>query len=270
MCHCGLLCCTLNYLAIHIQNAHSDGLYACIHYGTQLSTKRIAWKHVRTVHVKRFLHHCMYMDAKDLTKECSYGCDELDIIQTNIGNNHGYFSPIVCDKCGRQLSSKNALGRHMFVCKKIIGERKSHMCTANGCSRSYTTAAKLKLHIDTHNADAFISSTTSMKTKKRKGREKIRYPQEKDEEKWQCDLEISTKKLLLDTARSTLFRNKNMDSGHQPNWYKRSTWHETWPVGIALNFTAECLWLLIDGKCCVWTDWHSTVGFLQINFLFYI
>ena len=49
MCHCGLLCPTLSDLAIHIQNAHSDGLYACIHCGTQLSTKRIAWKHVRTV-----------------------------------------------------------------------------------------------------------------------------------------------------------------------------------------------------------------------------
>ena len=92
-------------------------------------------------------------------------------------NNHGYFSPIVCDKCGRQLSSKNALVRHKFVCKKTIVERKSHVCTANGCSRSYTTANKLKLHIDTHNADDFISSTTSMKTKKGKGREKSSNPQ---------------------------------------------------------------------------------------------
>ena len=176
MCHCGLLCPTLSNLAINIQNAHSDGLYACIHCGIQLSTKRIAWKHVRTVHLKRFLHHCMYMDAKDPAKECSYGCDELDIIQTHMRNNHGYFSPIVCDKCGRQLSSKNALERHKLVCKKTTGERKSHVCTANGYSRSYTTVAKLKLHIDTHNADDFISSTTSMKTKKKKGREKSIYP----------------------------------------------------------------------------------------------
>ena len=127
MCHCGLLCPKLSYLAIHIQNAHSDGLYPCIHCGTQLSTKRIAWKHVTTVHLKRFHHHCMYMDAKDPTKECSYGCDELDIIQTHMRNNHSYFSPLVFNKCGRQLSSKNALERHKLVCKKTIGERKS-MC----------------------------------------------------------------------------------------------------------------------------------------------
>ena len=130
---------------------------------------RIAWKHVRTVHLKRFLHHCMYMDANNPTKECSHGCDELDIIQTHMRNKLGYFSPIVCDKYGRQLSSKNSLVRHKFVCKKTIGERKSHVCTANGCSGSYTN--KLKLHIDTHNADDFISSTTSMKTKKGKDRE---------------------------------------------------------------------------------------------------
>ena len=111
----------------------------------------------------------MYMDAKDSTKECTYGCDELDIIQTHMRNNHGYFSPIVCDKCGRKLSSKNVLERQKLVCKKTIGGRKSCVCTANGCSRSYTTAAKLKLHIDTHKVDDFISSTTSKKTKKEKG-----------------------------------------------------------------------------------------------------
>ena len=33
MCHCGLLCPTLSALAIHIQNAYSDGLHACIHCG---------------------------------------------------------------------------------------------------------------------------------------------------------------------------------------------------------------------------------------------
>ena len=183
MCHCGLLCPTLSDLVIHIQNAHCDSLYACIHCGTKLSTKKIAWTYVRTVHLKRFLHNCMYMDAKDPTKECSYGCAELDIIQTHMRNNHDYLSPIVCDKCARQLSSKNAIERHKLVCKKTIGERKSHVCTANDCSRSYTTAAKLKLHIDTHNADDFISSTTSIKTKKGKGREKSSYPQEKNEEK---------------------------------------------------------------------------------------
>ena len=81
MCHCGLLCPTLSDLAIHIQNAHFDGLYVCIHCGTQLSTKRIAWKHVRTVHFKRFLHRCMYMDAKNPTKECSYGYDDVNVTQ---------------------------------------------------------------------------------------------------------------------------------------------------------------------------------------------
>ena len=34
MCHHGLLCPTLSDLASHIQNAHSDGLYVCIHCGT--------------------------------------------------------------------------------------------------------------------------------------------------------------------------------------------------------------------------------------------
>ena len=90
--------------------------------------------------------------------------------------NHGYFSQIVCDKCGRQLSSKNALERHKLVCKKTIGERRSHVCTANGCSKSYTTAAKLKLHIDTDRADDFISTTTSKKTKRGKGRGKSSDP----------------------------------------------------------------------------------------------
>ena len=132
ICCCGLLCPTLSALAIHIQNARSGGLHACIHCCTKVSTKRTAWKHVRTLHLKRFLHHCMYMDTKDPTKECTYGCDELDIIQTHMRNNHGYFSPIVCDKCGRQLSSKNALERHkhkLSAYKKTIGERKSLMCT---------------------------------------------------------------------------------------------------------------------------------------------
>ena len=145
MYHCGLLCPKLNALVIHIQIAHSSGFYACIHCGTKFSTKRIAWKHVRTVHLKRFLHRCMYMDAKDPTKECTYGCDELDIIQTHVKNNHGYFSPVVCDKCGRQLSSRDALERHKLACKKTIGERKSHVCTESGYSRSYTTCVKLKL-----------------------------------------------------------------------------------------------------------------------------
>ena len=111
------------------------------------------------------------MDTKDPTKECTYGCDELDIIQMHMKNNHGYFSPVVCDKCGRQLSSRNALERHKLACKKTIGERKSHVCTANSCSKSYTTCAKLKLHNDTHKADDFIGSTTSKKTKNGKGRE---------------------------------------------------------------------------------------------------
>ena len=43
MCHFGLICPTLSELIIHIQNVHSNGLYACSHCGTQLSTKRIAW-----------------------------------------------------------------------------------------------------------------------------------------------------------------------------------------------------------------------------------
>ena len=41
----------------------------------------------------------------------------------------------------------------------------------------------LKLQVDTHKADDFISSTTSMKTKKGKGREESSDPQEKNEEK---------------------------------------------------------------------------------------
>lgn len=63
-------------------------------------------------------------------------------------------TPFKCDQCGKQLSTKTVLGRHLATHLKD-GDRLKFKCSVDQCLKKYTTKGSLDLHVQKVHSKTF-------------------------------------------------------------------------------------------------------------------
>ena len=114
------------------------------------------------------------MDKEDPTQTCAYGTDELGNAQSHMAREHNYDSPLMCQKCKKVMSSKKALHKHLLICGKSIGEKKSFLCQAKKCDKKYVSEGGLTAHEATHTASDFEDDESTTSTSKHKNKKKTK------------------------------------------------------------------------------------------------
>ena len=173
-CHCGERFTTIDEVKEHKNEKHVHGVYICFFCKKKMSDSRICWKHVHCVHLKLYIHRCSYKDKEDPTQTCAYGTDELGNAQSHMAREHNYDSPLMCPKCKKVMSSKKALHKHLLICGKSIGEKKSFLCHAKKCDKKYVSEGGLTAHEATHTASDFEDDESTTSTSKHKNKKKTK------------------------------------------------------------------------------------------------
>ena len=87
---------------------------------------------------------------------------------------HDYDSPLMCSECKKVMSCKKALDRHLLICGKCIGEKKSFMCHAKKCDKKYVSQEGLTAYEATHTASNFEDDESTTSTSKCKSKMKTK------------------------------------------------------------------------------------------------
>ena len=172
-CHCGERFTTIDEVKEHKNEKHVHGVYICF-FCKKMSNPRTCWKHVCCVHLKLYIHRCSYKDKEDPTQTCAYGTDELGNAQSHMAREHNYDSPLMCPKCKKVMSSKKALHKHLLICGKSIGEKKTFLCHAKKCDKKYVSEGGLTAYEATHTATDFEDDESTTSTSKRKNKKKTK------------------------------------------------------------------------------------------------